>query len=138
MEDGGNFFWMLLSFGMGLVAFIASNVVRRLFEGAKVPTDMARWNIEVEQACFDLIRARLHVASMERRLMDYVGEVPPDFNAALFSAPMMAKTVEEAAVAQSRAKGDFPEERFDNVTPLAEGEQADHTWIAGQLLRRVS
>jgi len=129
---------MLLSFGMGLVAFVAANVVRRYFEGAKIPADMARWNTEVEQACFDLIRARLHVASMERRLVDYVGEVPADFNVALFSAPAMAQTVERAAILQANAQGEFPEERFEDVAPLGDGQQADHTWVAGQLLRRAS
>jgi len=132
----GNGMVMVASFLMGLFAYTAANFIRNLYDGSKIPKDMAGWNEEVERACMDVIRAKLYVATTERRLSDLVGEVPADFNSMMFSAPAIAQAVEKAAMAKVESDGDPPTPRFATVTPIS-GPADDHTWIAGQLLRKV-
>jgi len=132
-------FWtMAASFIMGLLAFGFANMIHRLHEGSKVPDDMGQWSAEIEAVCIDLVRARLHVAAMERRLNDYIGNVPADFNPAMFSAPAVAKAVEQAAIAKAESVGEHPEPRFQDVADVKDIASNEHTWIAGQLLKRVS
>ena len=130
---------MALSFGMGLLAFGLSNVIQRYFLGSRIPKDMARWHSEVESVCYEVIRARIYVAEIERKLVDLVGEVPADFNPVLFSAPALAKAVEDAFVTKAQSQGHDPERRFSSPLPLPDNVHSldSHEWVAGQLLKKV-
>ena len=71
--------------------------------------------------------------------MDLIGEVPADFNPVLFSAPYLAKSVEDAFVARAESQGMWPERRFDKPQQLPDNvvNLDNHEWVAGQLLKKV-
>ena len=130
---------MMASFGMGLLAFGLSEVIRRYLLGSRIPKKMAEWHSEVENCCYEVIRARIYVAECEKRMMDLVGEVPADFNPILFSAPYLAKSVEDAFVARAQSQEVWPERRFDKPQELPDNvvNLDNHEWVAGQLLKKV-
>jgi len=134
-----NPFMALASFAMGVIAFFLAEMIKRYYSGSQVPKDMAKWHTDVEIVCCDIVRARIYVAETERRLVELVGEVPVDFNPALFAAPAMAKAVEDALVAKAHQDGIFPERRFDKPEPLPDNvvNLDSHEWVAGQLLKKV-
>lgn len=154
--------WLLMvSVGIGIVLFVAMRAIERYHAGSKIPREMALWHSEVEAACYDVIRSRIYVAECEKRIEELVGNVPADFNPALFQAPLLAKAVEKAMIERAEAANLYPERRFteppeppsdddprvgvpaipvagevvpSNVVPIGKTRE----WIAGQLcLRRV-
>lgn len=138
--------WVVaMSLAMGAGAFMLSQVINRWHEGGKIPKDMSKWHEEVEGACFDVIRARVHVAEVESRLAELVGEVPADFHPALFGAADIASRMEEIMIKKAEAEGKWVERRFSSdkkETPSRESapsnvvELTSHEFVAGQLLRK--
>lgn len=120
----------IMSFVMGLGAFLISQAIHRLVAGAKIPRSMAEWHSEVEAACFDRIRASIHLAECDHRLEDLIGRVPADFNPTIFSAPAIAREVERASMRAAEQRGLHPKPHFS----APDGEAPSFRFLDGQLI----
>jgi hypothetical protein len=150
--------WVVfMSLAMGVGAYFAADVVRRAHAGTKVAPDMSRWMTEVQHACFDLVRAELHVADCRHRMDKLVSKVPADFNPTIWSCVELGKMVQGAALTEAAARGLITEAAAERYLELArtarepeglpgealpEPEAAEdgaegptsHAWLAGQLI----
>ncbi len=71
-------FWVSIVMAIGFV--LISKAVGHIFRSRRVPRNFDDWQDELESVACEAVRASIHAADAQRRLVEMIGELPKDFD----------------------------------------------------------